>query len=330
MPAGFGFRSGLSWILALGFGLILPLLAIGEIRVWKSASGTYEIRAEMISADRESVKLTTEDGREISVVLAKLSDADRDYVAAQMDSSSSARDDEKRLKQVVAKFYRAVSRDRADMRSLLTDAGKASYDGSPTFFEDIWGPDKGQHPRVTSVQVNDQDQTAIADYRIRLKGKSWQMQMLFVSEDEQWRVTGIVGPSPQGQGKNTMNFETAQRTTGGDSSPTANQPSPPKTQLAAIDISTQGTAAYAQGLCAKCHGEQGVGTTRGPDLTDDQWIQCDGSVVGIRQILVSGIPKQQLSNPSLRFAMNPATNLVPESELTVLAEYVKALSVGSE
>ena len=80
------------------------------------------------------------------------------------------------------------------------------------------------------------------------------------------------------------------------------------------------------GFCAKCHGAKGKGTARGPDLTDDHWDHCDGTLEGIRQVLISGVPKEKLVDTSRQFGMNPATNLVSETDLDALAAHVYAMS----
>ena len=92
------------------------------------------------------------------------------------------------------------------------------------------------------------------------------------------------------------------------------------------DVLARGAAAFSKGTCAKCHGSNGKGTQRGPDLTDSKWLHCDGSVAGIRGVLASGVPREKLKDTSRRFGMNPATNLVAESELDALAAYVKQFS----
>ena len=223
MSKSAGLRASLQPLLVTAFCFVLPLAAFGEIRVWKSKSGTYEVRGEMISSDAESVKLATEDGREIIVALAKLSQADRDYVANQSSISTKtddaktddpeSDDTEKKIKLVVAQFYRVVGLDGDPLREFLTDTGRASYDRSPNFYQDVRGPDRGQTPRVTQVTVNDEDNTAVADYRLRLAGKTLQMQMLFRLQEDQWRVSGIIGPGPGGT-KNKMDFDNAQTITG--------------------------------------------------------------------------------------------------------------------
>ncbi len=89
----------------------------------------------------------------------------------------------------------------------------------------------------------------------------------------------------------------------------------------------RGAEAFAAGSCAKCHMKTGRGGERGPDLTDDQWDHCDGSVAGILAVLKSGVPREKLRDPNRPFAMNPVTRLVPDEEdLAALAAYVWTLS----
>lgn len=88
-----------------------------------------------------------------------------------------------------------------------------------------------------------------------------------------------------------------------------------------------GATAYAKGMCAKCHGDDGRGTERGPDLTDDQWQHGDGSVAGILEVFRNGVPKEALADPSRPFGMNPVTTLIEDpAELDALAAYVWTLS----
>ena len=79
-------------------------------------------------------------------------------------------------------------------------------------------------------------------------------------------------------------------------------------------------------MCAKCHGEDGTGGKRAPDLTDDEWLHADGSIDSIRKILRSGVPRGKLKDPDRPFAMNPATNLITDDEaIDALAAYVASL-----
>ena len=92
------------------------------------------------------------------------------------------------------------------------------------------------------------------------------------------------------------------------------------------DSTNRGAEAYGIGMCAKCHRENGKGGPRAPDLTDDVWIHCDGSIAGIRKVLVSGVPKEKLKDQDRPFQMNPATNLIhDETLIDALASYVHSL-----
>lgn len=49
-------------------------------RLWKDSSGSFQVRARLIEYTDDAVRLEKADGREITVPLAKLSQADREYV----------------------------------------------------------------------------------------------------------------------------------------------------------------------------------------------------------------------------------------------------------
>lgn len=89
----------------------------------------------------------------------------------------------------------------------------------------------------------------------------------------------------------------------------------------------RGKKAYQTGQCAKCHQINGRGGRRGPSLVDSTWDHCDGSIDGIRKVLVSGVPSSKVKDPNRNSGMNSATNLVPDDkDLTDLAIYVHSLS----
>ena len=89
----------------------------------------------------------------------------------------------------------------------------------------------------------------------------------------------------------------------------------------------RGANAFERGMCAKCHHEDGKGGKRAPDLTDAEWLHCDGTITGILQVLHTGVSKDCLKDPTRPFAMNPVKNLVPnEQDLNALAAYVWSLS----
>ena len=89
----------------------------------------------------------------------------------------------------------------------------------------------------------------------------------------------------------------------------------------------RGKSAYAIGSCGRCHQSSGRGGRRGPDLTDDDWIHCDGGIEGIRKVLLSGVPKSKLSDSSRPSGMKSATEYgLEDQQIADLAIYVHSLS----
>jgi tetratricopeptide (TPR) repeat protein len=62
----------------------------GEMRTWKSASGTFSTEAELLEVTADgAVRLKLKDGREVRVPLDKLSPADQEFARAQSPASPS-------------------------------------------------------------------------------------------------------------------------------------------------------------------------------------------------------------------------------------------------
>ncbi len=79
--------------------------------------------------------------------------------------------------------------------------------------------------------------------------------------------------------------------------------------------------------CVNCHQSGGRGGPRAPNLADDEWLHCDGSIEGIKKVILAGVPQDKLKDPARPFPMRPATNLASnDEELADLAAYVHSLS----
>ncbi len=53
----------------------------------------------------------------------------------------------------------------------------------------------------------------------------------------------------------------------------------------------QGRAIFSgPGLCHSCHGPDAKGTALAPDLTDDSWLDIDGSYASIAKLVTTGVP----------------------------------------
>lgn len=80
------------------------------------------------------------------------------------------------------------------------------------------------------------------------------------------------------------------------------------------------------GLCYTCHGTDGTGTQLGPNLTDDEWLNIDGSYEQIVQNITTGVPQpQQFPAP-----MPPkGGSSITDEQVREVAAYVYTLSHGS-
>ena len=93
----------------------------------------------------------------------------------------------------------------------------------------------------------------------------------------------------------------------------------------------EGKGLYDEGSCMRCHGMDGQGTPRAPDLTDAEWVQSDGSLQGIRETIFWGVRRKDFADPDRRFEMNPGGGMELEwSQYDALAAYVWSLSNGTQ
>jgi mono/diheme cytochrome c family protein len=92
----------------------------------------------------------------------------------------------------------------------------------------------------------------------------------------------------------------------------------------------EGDSIFNSSSCARCHGEAGSGGRNGPDLTDAEWGQSDGSLEGIRETIFWGVRRRDFSDTTRRFEMNPGGGMHLEwNQYASLAAYVWSLSNGT-
>jgi len=81
-----------------------------------------------------------------------------------------------------------------------------------------------------------------------------------------------------------------------------------------------------QGICHTCHMAGGVGGPLAPDLTDDQWLNIDGSYDAIVNTVTNGVPEPK-EHPGLMLPKG-GTNITDE-QVRAVAAYVWSLSHGN-
>jgi mono/diheme cytochrome c family protein len=80
------------------------------------------------------------------------------------------------------------------------------------------------------------------------------------------------------------------------------------------------------GICYTCHMQGGTGGPLGPNLTDDQWINTDGSYDGIVHTVTNGVA-QPVEHPGIMLPRG-GTN-ISDDDVRAVAAYVWTLSRGS-
>lgn len=85
-----------------------------------------------------------------------------------------------------------------------------------------------------------------------------------------------------------------------------------------------------EGSCHFCHGQDGVGGEFAPDLTDAEWVQSDGSLEGIREVIFWGVRRRDFADPNRAHQMNPEGGMDLDAEqLDALTAYVWSLNNGT-
>jgi mono/diheme cytochrome c family protein len=91
-----------------------------------------------------------------------------------------------------------------------------------------------------------------------------------------------------------------------------------------------GEALYADGTCKFCHGDDARGGPSAPDLTDSEWVQGDGSLEMIGEVIFWGVRRRDFADPNRRFQMNPKGGMeLDYEEMEALTAYVWSLSNGT-
>jgi len=78
-----------------------------------------------------------------------------------------------------------------------------------------------------------------------------------------------------------------------------------------------------QGICYTCHLTGGVGGPLAPNLTDDEWINTDGSYEGIVQVVTNGVP-EPVEHPGIMLPKGGSS--ITDEQVQAVSAYVWTLS----
>jgi mono/diheme cytochrome c family protein len=82
----------------------------------------------------------------------------------------------------------------------------------------------------------------------------------------------------------------------------------------------------AGGTCTACHGQDAKGTPVGPNLTDGEWLNTDGTLEGIVKVVTNGVPQPKQA-PAPMPPKGGAT--LSDEQVRAVAAYVLSLSQKS-
>lgn len=191
------FRAALLRTVALTALIGLAANVRAEIRTWTDESGKFSVDAELMSAAGDKVRLRREDGRIVSIAIDRLSQADQDFIAQQLEREASI--DPKAVAQQVAdlthEFFNDLrTTERAAARQMLTAAAQkladedAKQDQSALF--QLPAPDDGARSvRVGRAKVTGSE--AEVPVQVRADGQNQKTVLHFRLEEDQWRVAAI-------------------------------------------------------------------------------------------------------------------------------------------
>ena len=91
----------------------------------------------------------------------------------------------------------------------------------------------------------------------------------------------------------------------------------------------KGSVLFHRNDCRVCHSYGARGGKKGPSLVDDKWLHCDGSVTGIKKVMVHGIEFEQVKNKEkARSASMPTAkemNLT-DADVEAIARYLYGIA----
>lgn len=88
-----------------------------------------------------------------------------------------------------------------------------------------------------------------------------------------------------------------------------------------------GDSIFKKGSCQRCHGMDGKGNERGPNLTDSEWAQIGGSYAEIVNLVTAGVPKEKVKMPNAPFGMRARGGInLTDEQVRQVSAYVYTLS----
>jgi len=182
-------------------------LAWSADRTWTDATGEFSVIAELVAVRGNKVVLRRQDGNQITVPLAKLSEKDQRFLK-QSESDASVTEGEasaKDIPEVAEKFFSDLrNSDRTEAQQLLTKKAMPLMKGPRSPLAQLPKPSVEENAiKVGEVKID--GKVAEIPIRVRAAGKFHKTKLHFRFEGEKWRVFAINATYPDGE--KSINFE---------------------------------------------------------------------------------------------------------------------------
>jgi thiol-disulfide isomerase/thioredoxin len=191
---------------------------LAEERTWTDRTGKFKITGELVEVQDGKALLRRGDGKEISVPLERLSDADQQFAKEHGDKSPSpdATDANKAVADIAMRFYSDLrTQNRAiAQQSLTKKADSLIRAGGKSPLAILPQPQQGDTAiKLGSVKLDG----AVAEIPVFVRaGGSVHKTKLHLRNEEGWRVFAISATYPDGE--KSINFEAAPVSPGNASS----------------------------------------------------------------------------------------------------------------
>ncbi len=207
------FRAGQGCLAATVLLLALVPTTLGDQRVWTDATGEFSVTAELVAVRAGAVVLRSADGKEITVPVDRLSQADQEFIKQSTpprpahDNPHSSHDNpaSDAIKEVAEQFYGDLrTRERELAREVLTATAQKLVQGGQTPLDGLPEPEEGKRAiRVGRAKL--QGSLAEVPVRVRAGGQLHNTWLHLRLEDDQWRVFALSATYPDGE--RSVNFE---------------------------------------------------------------------------------------------------------------------------
>jgi hypothetical protein len=176
--------------------------ASAEPRTWSDDSGKFSITADLVVIQQGNVVLRTDDGRQLTVPVKKLSAADREFVEGLASPGKSPRrggGKSNELMEVAKSFFNELRSEKREVAGeMLTSKAKEVLAAGKSPLASLPAPEEGDRAlRVGRPKID--KETAEIPVQVKSADKLHKVKLHLRKEDDQWRIFAMSAMYPEGE-----------------------------------------------------------------------------------------------------------------------------------